>query len=152
MARRRLLLALRAIVVGWVTLLLTAYLLERVLLPWAAPALGPEWLATARLTLDCGILAAAGWVAGYWSRPHSLFAALVFAATLTLRDFTPLLPLDVPWLYRLVVDTLRDSRYLDSLVTSAAGQAMLFGCLISGALLARPRPAKPLSVFDNPGS
>jgi hypothetical protein len=145
MARRRLLLALRAIVVGWVALLPTAYLLERVVLR-AAPVLGPEWFATARLTLDCAILAATGWIAGYWSRPHSLFAALVFVATLTLRDFTPLLPLDVPWIFRLLVDTLHDARYLDSLVTTAAGQALLFGCLIAGAMLARPRPTKPLSV------
>lgn len=146
MPRRRLLLALRAILIGWVTLLLTAYLFERVLLPWTAPVLGPEWFATVQLTLECGILTATGWVAGYWSRPHSLFAVLVFAATLTLRDFTPLLPLDVPWLFHLLLDALHDARYLDSLVTTAAGQALLFGCLIAGARLARPRPAQPLSV------
>jgi hypothetical protein len=145
MARRRLFLALRAILAGWITLVVIAYVLERPLLRWTEPLLGGEWFATARLMLDCSVLAATGWVVGYWSRPKPLFAVLVFAATLTLHDFNPLLPINVPWLFHLAVDTLSDDRYLDSLVTTTAGQALLFGCLIAGAMLARPR-TKPLSV------
>jgi hypothetical protein len=145
MSRRRLFLALRAILAGWITLLFIAHVLERPLLHWAEPLLGGEWFATVRLMLDCSALAATGWVVGYWSRPKPLFAVLAFTATLGLRDFNPLLPIDVPWLLHLFVNTLRDDRYLDSLVTTAAGQALLFGCLFAGAMLARPR-TKPLSV------
>jgi hypothetical protein len=142
MGRRRLFLALRAVFVGWSTLLLIAYLLDGAL-RWTAPIIGDVWLATARLTLDCFALAATGWVAGYWSRPYSFFASVVLAATLTLRDFNPLLPIDVPWLLHLAIDTWRDDRYLESLVTTAAGQALLFGCLIAGAMLGRPRAEAP---------
>ncbi len=142
MARRRLFLTLRGILIGWGALLLIAYLLDRTL-RWIAPLLGDAWLATARLTLDCFALAAAGWVVGRWSRPHSLFVSLVWAATLTLRDFNPLLPIDVPWLLHLLIDSFHDARYLDSLVNTAAGQALLFGCLIAGAMLARPRAEAP---------
>jgi len=142
MARRRLFLALRGILIGWCTLLLIAYLLERTL-RWTAPSFGDVWLATARLTLDCFALAATGWIVGRWSQPHSLFVSLVWAATLAFRDFNPLLPIDVPWLLHLAIDTWRDDRYLDSLVTTAAGQALLFGCLIAGAMLARPRADSP---------
>jgi hypothetical protein len=142
MARRRLLLTLRGILIGWGTLLLIAYLLERAL-RWTSPILGDAWLATARLTLDCFALAATGWVVGRWSRPHSLFVSLVWAATLAFRDFNPLLPIDVPWLLHLVSDMMYDDRYLDSLLTTAAGQALLFGCLIGGAMLARPRAEAP---------
>lgn len=139
MARRRLLIFPRAILAGWMTLLAIAYLLERPLLHWTEPILGSEWISTARLTLDCCAFAATGWVTGRWNRPNSLLAVLVFAATLTVWDFTPLLPVDVPWLLHLMVNTLRDSRYLESLFTTAANLALLFGCLIAGGLLARPR-------------
>jgi hypothetical protein len=142
MARRRLFLTLRGILIGWGTLLLIAYLLEHAL-HWIAPFLGDAWLATARLTLDCFALAATGCVVGYWSQPHSLFASLVLAATLIFRDFTPLLPIDAPWLLHLLIDSFHDDRYLESLVTTAAGQALLFGCLIAGAMLARPRAEAP---------
>ncbi len=150
MVRCRLFPALRAILIGWIALLSIAYVLERPLLRWTAPLLGGEWFATVRLMLDCSALAAIGWIVGYWSRPKPLFAVLVFAASLTFRDFDPLLPIDVPWLFHLMVDTLHDDRYLDSLVGTAAGQALLFGCLIAGAMLARPAQTKPLSVFSKP--
>jgi hypothetical protein len=148
MARRRLFSALRAILTGWPTLFAIAYLLERPLLYWTAPLLGGEWFATVRLMLDCSVLAATGWIVGYCSRPKPLFAVLVFAATLSLRDFNPLLPIDVPWLLHLIADATHDDRYLDSLVGTAADQALLFGCLIAGAMLARPAQPKPLSVFS----
>jgi hypothetical protein len=151
MPRRRLFPALRAILAGWIAMLVIAYVVERPLLHWAAPLLGVEWFATIRLMLDCSALAATGWVVGYWSRPKPLPTVLAFAATLTLRDFNPLLPLDVPWLLHLAVDTLRDVRYLDSLMTTAAGQALLFGCLIAGAMLARPR-TRPVRMNLTPSS
>src|ERR1700733_5588317 len=94
-AIRRILLT---ILTGWATLLLITYLFERPLLLWTAPILGGEWFPTARLALDCCAFTATGWVVGYWNRNNAVVAVLVFAATLTLRDFNPLLPLDVPWL------------------------------------------------------
>lgn len=126
--------ALRAIVLGWLTLLVLAYLVELLLLRSAA-ILGPAWFPTARVLLDCGVLVAAGWVAG---RTGPTLAVVLFAAMLTPRDFDPLLPLNVPWLLRLILDSLHDSRYLESVVTTAFGQALLFGCLFAGARLARP--------------
>jgi hypothetical protein len=133
--------ALRAIVLGWLTLLLSAYVIEFALLRSTA-VLGPAWFPTARVLMDCGALVAAGWVTG---RAGPMFAVVLFALMLTPRDFDPLLPLNVPWMLRLAIDLLHDSRYLESLITTAAGQALLFGCLFSGARLARPRPPR-LSV------
>lgn len=133
--------ALRAVVLGWVMLFVLAYLMELLLVRFAR-AFGPVWFPTGRALLDCGALVAAGWVAG---RKSPGLAVVVFAATLTLRDFNPLLPLNVPWLLRLIIDSLRDSRYIESLFTTAAGQALLFGCLFAGARLGRPRDL-PLSL------
>jgi hypothetical protein len=138
MARRRLFITVRSILIGWATLLLVSNLLERPLLLWIAPLLGPSWVPTAQLALDCCAFAAAGWAIGYSNRANAVFAVLAFAATLTLWDFTPVLPIDVPWLFRLAKDTFRDTRYLDSLVVTATTHALLFGTLIAGALLARP--------------
>ena len=131
--------ALRAIVLGWLTLFVLAYLVELLLVRLAA-MLGPVWFPTGRALLDCGAVVAAGWVVG---RKGPGFAIVVFAATLTARNFDPLLPLNVPWLLRLIIDSLHDSRYLDSLFTTAAGQALLFGCLFAGARLGRPRDLPP---------
>lgn len=143
MVRRRLLTSIRWIFIGWVTLLAIAYLFERPLLLWTAPFLGNEWFPTARLGADCCAFAGAGWVTGRWNRPNCLLAVSVFAATLTVWDFNPLLPIDVPWLLHLAVNALRDSRYLESLITTAATHALLFGCLIAGGQLARPRQPLP---------
>ncbi len=145
MVRRRLWILVRSIPTGWVTLLLLGYLVERPLLNLIAPILGPSWYATARLGLDCGSFAGTGWVVGYSNRNEVLFAVLGFAATLTLWDFTPLIPVDVPWLFRLFADTFHDSRYFDSFVTTLATHALLFGSLIAGAQLARPREG-PVSL------
>jgi len=138
--------AARSILLGWATLLPVSYLLERPLLNWIAPFLANAWIPTAQLALDCCIFTATGWVIGYFNRAHALFAVLVFAATLTLWDFTPILEINVPWLLRLIADSFRDSRFLASLATTAATHAFLFGCLIAGAMLARPTQ-KPVSIF-----
>ncbi len=128
------------------TLLPVSYFLGRPLLNWIAPFLGIRWLPTAQLALDCCIFTATGWVIGCWNRAHAVFAVLVFAATLTLWDFSPILELDVPWLLRLVADSFHASRYLPSLAATAATHAFLFGSLIAGGTLARPAQ-KPVSIF-----
>jgi hypothetical protein len=127
--------ALRAIVLGWLTLFVLAYLIELLLVRFAG-ILGPAWFPTGRALLACGELVAAGCVVG---RSGPRLAVIVFAVTLTLRDFDPLLPLNVPWLLRLAIESMHDGRYLESLFGTAAGQALLFGCLFAGARLARPR-------------
>jgi hypothetical protein len=145
MMRRRLFVALRSVLIGWATLLLIAFLLERPLLVWTAPLLGVRWLATAGLAFDCTALAATGWVVGRLNRASPILGVLVFAATLTFWDFTPVLAINIPWLLRLAADTLRNSSYVSSLVTTAASQALLLGSLLAGGLLSRP-PSKPLSI------
>jgi hypothetical protein len=138
---------LRALVAGWATLLVIAYLVERPLLGWSAPLFGPMWIATAGLGYDCAALFAAGWVTGRLNRSHAIRTGLLFAATLCLWDFGGTLALNVPGLVRLLWNSFHDSRYFDSLLTSVGTHALLFGCLIGGALLSRARE-KPVSIVD----
>jgi hypothetical protein len=141
--RQRLLLAARSILLGWVSLLLMAYLLERPLLVAIAGKLGASWFPTVRLMLDCAVLAATGWAIGRLGRANPIFAVATFAATLTLWDFGELVEIRIPWLLQLAGDALRDPRYWDSLFSTAVTQALLFGSLIVGALLSRSAPAMP---------
>jgi hypothetical protein len=141
------LLWLRSLALGWVTLLPVAYLVERPLLHWMAPLFGPIWIATAHLSLDGLTLAAAGWMAGRGNRPHALLSGLLFAVTLSFWDFGDMLALNVPWLVKLVRNSFSDSRFFDSLIASAETHVLLFGCLIAGAALSRPRE-KPVSIVD----
>jgi hypothetical protein len=149
LARQRLLILLRSIPIGWATLLLVAFLLERPLLIWTAPLVGAMWIATARLGLDCAVLAATGWVVGRLSRPIPMLGILAFAATLTLGDLSSTVGINVPWLLHLAVHTLSgESSYLDSLVSTATSQTLLFGSLLVGGLLSRPS-TKPVSIIEN---
>jgi hypothetical protein len=138
----------RSVVLGWVTLLGLAYLLERALLHLIALVLGATWIATAHLAVDCLTLAAAGWVAGRFNRANAIFSAGLFAATLCFWDFGGVLALNVPWLLSLMKNSFHDSRFLDSLATNAETHALLFGCLIAGAMLSRPRQ-KTVSIAGN---
>src|ERR1700679_1666960 len=106
---RRLLALARAVLAGWASLFLLVYLLARPLLYLAGPALGPSWIATGQLALDCLVLAGAGWIVG---RLGSLPAVLAFAVTLTPWDFGQTLAMNVPWLLRLAANAVRDSRYI----------------------------------------
>jgi hypothetical protein len=147
MTRHRLVIALRSIPIGWVSLGLMVYLLEHPLLHFAAPVIGAQWIATATLGLDCAALAATGWVVGRRARPRPMLGVLVFAATLTVWDMSFMVGIDVPWLLRLVVHALSgDGSNLDSLVSTAASQALLFGSLLGGGMLSRA-PAKPVSII-----
>ena len=140
---------MRSVAVGWVLLVALTYLAERPLLFLTAPAVGPHWLATARLTLDCLKLAATGWAIGRLHRAAPLPGVLAFAATLSLFSFESWLPLDVQGLIRLALDAVQDPRYWESLGTMAAQHVLLFGSLIAGGLLSRP-PQSPLSLFGEP--
>jgi hypothetical protein len=143
----RLLIWARPILAGWATLIPLAYITERLLLPWTARMLGTGWLPTARISLECLALAATGSAIGRWHRSAPVRSALIFAATLCLRDLEPWLAINVPWLMRLAADAFRDSRYLGSLADTAAQHFLLFGSLMVGALLGRPS-GKPASLFD----
>lgn len=146
MARLRLLIALRSIPIGWATLGLLIFLLEHPLLHWTGPVIGAEWIATATLGLDCASLAATGWVVGRLARPSPMLGVLVFAATLTVWDLSFIIAINVPWLIRQAIHTLSgDGSYVSSLVSTAASQALLFGCLLGGGMLSRV-PGKPVSI------
>lgn len=127
----------RSIVLGWVALLAIAYGVEGPLL--RLPFFGMEWVATAHLAFDCLTLAAAGWVAGRFNRGYAMPTATLFAFTLCFWDFGSLVALDVPWLLRQAWNSLHDSRYFDSLLTSVETHLFLFGCLFAGAWLSRAK-------------
>jgi hypothetical protein len=137
----------RSILLGWATLLTIAYGVEGPLLRWTSPLFGATWIATAHLAFDCSTLAAAGFITGRFNRSNPVLTAAVFAATLCLWDFGGTLALDVPWLLRLVWNSFHDSRFFDALLTSSETHALLFGCLIAGAMLSRPRE-KPVSIVE----
>jgi hypothetical protein len=130
----------RAIALGWATLLVAVFLIERPLLFLTARFLDPAWFATVRLALECGMLAGTGWVIGRLSRSGPLLAVLIFAATLTPWDFGAALEINIRWLLRLLIDTLRDPRYFESLLNTAMLHTFLFGSLIAGAMLTRRSP------------
>lgn len=143
---RRLFIALRAILIGWATLGLLVFLVDRPLLQWTAPLIDVPWIATARLGVDCAVLVGTGWVVGRFSRPSSMLGVLVFAATLTVWDLSPIIAINVPWLLRLAIHALSgDSAYLSSLVSTSTSHALLFGCLLAGGMLSRPS-SKPVSI------
>jgi len=146
--RQRLLLAARSILLGWVILLLTTYLLARPLLTLIAEKLDASWFPTVRLMLDSSVLVGTGWVIGRLAPASPIVAVAAFAATLTLRDFGELVEIRVPWLLQLTGDALGDPRYWNSLVYTAVVQTFLFGSLIAGALWSRCDPAVALSIVD----
>ena len=135
----------RSILLGWVTLLAIAYGVEGPLLHWTSPLIGATWIATAHLAFDCSALAAAGFVTGRFNRSRAVLSAVLFAVTLCFWDFGGTLALNVPWLLQLIWNSIHDSRFLDALITSAETHALLFGCLVAGAMLSRPRE-KPMSI------
>ena len=132
--RHQLLISARSILFGWIALFAAIYLIVRPLLLVTARLLGASWLPTAQLALACAGLAATGWIVGHGNR----WDVLVFAAILAVWNFG-LVPVDIPWLVRLMVDSFENSRYLESLFTSLSTHAFLFGSLFIGAHLARAK-------------
>ena len=102
---------------------------------------GSDLLPSLKIVLDMGALAACGWMAGRVGRPRVWAAALLTAAGLAVGNFTPYLPLNVPWFFRLAQNALGDSRYVSSLATTLTIHALMFGSLFAGAQLSRPRRA-----------
>ena len=146
MLRRPLFVVLRSVLTGWAVLFALTYLVERPILIWTAPLAGARWIATSKLSLDCFMLAGTGWAIGRLQRSAPLPGALAFAVTLAFHNFDPWLGVDVPWLVRLGANALHEPLYRDPFSTIAVHYLLLFGSLIVGALLSRPRPV-PLSIF-----
>lgn len=149
MLARRLLSVARSILVGWAGLVALVGIAERPLLLLTAPVVGAHWVATAKLSMDCLALAAAGWAAGRQHRAAPLPGVLAFAATLCPFNLEAWLPIDVPGLVRLAFGALHDAAYRGPLETTAVQHVLLFGSLIAGGLLSRP-PRPPLSIFAPP--
>jgi hypothetical protein len=143
--RHRLLISARSILLGWAALFGITYLVERPLLLLSAHALGATWLPTEQLALACVGMTATGWIIGRWNRLDAMAAALIFAAILALSDFG-LVPVNFPWLLRLMVDTFENARYFESFVTSLATHVLLFGSLLVGANLSRAREPTVLRI------
>jgi len=141
-ADRGLWIAAGAVLLGWIALFAITYLVERPVLSWAAPLLGAAWFPTVQLALACAGLAATGWIVGRWNRFH----VLLFAASLAVWNFG-LVPIDLPWLIRLLADSFESSRYLESFFTSLATHVLLFSSLFARAALNRARhPAFSLNL------
>jgi hypothetical protein len=149
--RHRLLITVRSIVLGWATLFAVTYLVERPLIVWTAPLLGAPWIPTLQLAFECVALAAIGWMIGRWNRSDTVPVVLVFAAMLAVWNFGLVPAINIPWLFRLMVDSFGSARYLESLVTAAVTHAFLFGSLFVGAWLSRPRQTTPVSIVSGRG-
>jgi len=139
--RRRLLISARSILLGWAALFAFTYFVERPLLSFIARLLGANWIATAQLALVCAGLAATGWIVGHWNR----LDALIFAALLAVWNFG-LVPIDLPWLLRLLADSFQNSRYLESFFTSLVTHIFSFGSLLAGASLSGARGPAVLHI------
>jgi hypothetical protein len=139
--RHRLLISTRSILLGWAALVGTTYLVERPLLLLSADVLGASWLPTEQLALACAGLAGAGWIVGSGNR----FDVLIFAVTLAVWNFG-LVPINLAWLFRLLMDAFESSRYLGSFFNSLAIHVFLFGSLILGANVSRKREPVNLGI------
>jgi hypothetical protein len=143
--RRRLLTSARSVLLGWVALFAITYLVERPLLLVMPRLLGSAWLPTGQLALECVTLAATGWIIGRWNRADAVPSVVVFTVSIAVWNFGLTPAIDVAWLFRLLIDSFGNPRYLESLVTTATAQALLFGSLFTGVQLARPKQG-PLSL------
>jgi hypothetical protein len=130
-----------AALAGWAALVITELVLLFGAIRLFALVMGPDLLASIKVVLDMGALAACGWIAGRVGRPRVMAAAVLAAAGLALYDFTPYLPLNLPWVLRLAKNALGDSRYVSSLLATLTIHALMLASLFAGAHLSRPRRA-----------
>jgi len=144
--RSRLLMAVRSILLGWAALFAITRFIVRPLLHWTGSLLGASWLPTAELGLSCAGLAATGWIIGRWNPLDAIRLALLFSVMLAVWDFGLVPDANVRWLFRLTIDVFGSARYIESLITAWSTHALLFGSLIAGARLTRPRQNEPISL------
>ncbi len=135
--RHKLFISSRSILLAWAALFAIVYLAGRPLLSLTAHMLDASWVPTAQLIVECLALAAAGWVAGRGNR----FDVLILLAMLAVWSFG-LIPINLPWLFRLLLDSLESSRYLESFFTSLATHIFLIGSLFIGSHLSRAKRSR----------
>jgi hypothetical protein len=78
-----------------------------------------------------------GWIVGRLHRPRQIAAALIFLATY--------LASEAPWVWRLVMDMLRDPRYGSSLFTEGFAILVSAGGVVLGAMWSAPAES-PLAL------
>lgn len=132
---------LTAAVAGWTVLATTKLVVLLCTTRILALIMSPDLLPSLLVVIDMGALAACGWMAGRVGRPRVWPTAILAAAGLSLYDFTPYLPLNVPWVFRLAKNTFSDSRYVSGLSATLTIHALMLGSLFAGAQLSRPRRA-----------
>jgi hypothetical protein len=146
--RHRLLIAARSILLGWAALFAVISLVMRPLLHGLAPWLGASWLPTAQVVLECAALGASGWIMGRTNPLDAAPTVALFAILLAVWNFGLVPPINVPWLFRLTIDSFGNPRYLESLINAAGVHALLFGSLAAGASLSRRTGRTPLSLMN----
>ena len=141
MSRHRLLAAVQSGVLGLAALVALLWLEGRLLHALMA-LLGPGWLPTARVILECAALVATGWLIGQWER----LGVWIVAGIIAIPNFSHVPGIDLAWLFRLLLDSLRDSRYLASFFNLLGMHALLFASLFIGVRLSRPRGGTILRI------
>lgn len=139
--RHKLLISARSMLYGWAALIAITYLIERPLLRFGALILGLTWTPTVQLAVACAGLVLIGWIVGHGNR----WDVLLFAGILAIWNFG-LVPIDLPWLFRLLVNLFGNTRYLESFVTSLVTYVFLLGSLFVGAQLSRGREQAILRI------
>jgi len=136
------LLAMRAILIGWVVLFTLSYAVERPLLALGYKWVGGSWWATVSVLMDCAALAASGWVVARLHRPWQTAMLLVFVLSLVPFDVGSYtgqtMALNFPWLLKLALNLVGDSRYLLVFVSTLATNGLLLTCLWTGGRAAGP--------------
>lgn len=138
-------LLLLATVAGWVFLSAAEVVLILGVLPLLAMVMSRDLLPSLKIVLDMAALGSAGWVTGRIARPNVFAAATLLFVGLACVDLTPYLLLNVPWLLRLTLNTLQDTRFLNSWFSTFAMHVLLIGSVFAGANLSRPRQP-PLGI------
>ena len=148
------LLALRAVLVGWLTWYFlreaTLMALRAAVNPWSIrlPVLASLVWWTA-FFFNCAIT---GWIVGRFSRASRIAILLLFSFTVFLwREEVVQWPLrvDAPWLFYGGIDALRDSRYVPAFVQELVAIGLGTLCILLGGFYAapskapRPNPATP---------
>ena len=116
--------------------------IEQLLLRWTGPILGLNWLPTAQVALECLAFAGTGWLIGRWGRS----GVLIFAGIIAVQPFARVPGIDVGWLFRLLMDSFQDSRYLASFFNSLGTHLFLIASLFVGAHWSRPRERTVLRI------
>jgi hypothetical protein len=140
--RKRKLLAIRAIFTGWGTLLILA-LVERPVLSIGYRLIGgPLWPSLAPV-IDCLVFAASGWIVGRLHRDIHGSAVFLFLVSLLPFDLRPLLPLDVPFAAKSILNAFGDSRYASGVFATILNNGILLVSVWIGGSLSRPTQPRP---------